>query len=264
MCFSSFNNANTNPKRGVTILVRSNLNPSLIFRCVEGNLIKIQCNFKGTSFDVIGLYGPNTDDPNFFKSKLLPCITHRPTIIAGDFNIKLKLYRDTSSTADNSHPRATKILSSIISSFRFKDVACEANDLQHTFFSTDKNHRPVSSRIDLFLIKGFLQEAIKKYNVIDSKLSDHKAIHMDLDPLEKEVRNKKQWILNSRLLKEPEINKKIESIIQEASHNLRAEQDIFLLVEYMLARIKTFCRGEGAKIAFNRKKQINKIESISR
>uniref|UniRef100_A0A0K2T890 Uncharacterized protein n=1 Tax=Lepeophtheirus salmonis TaxID=72036 RepID=A0A0K2T890_LEPSM len=67
---------------------------------------------------------------------------------------------------------------------------------RHTFFSIDKNSVLLSSRINLFLIKGFPKDSIMSYDVLDTKLSDHKTIQLILNPQLKELKSKSPWILN--------------------------------------------------------------------
>ncbi|CAB4061759.1 unnamed protein product [Lepeophtheirus salmonis] len=97
------------------------------------------------------------------------------------------------------------------------DVGCEMSNFDPTFFTTDKNNKSVSSRIDLLMIKSFLRDAVKTYNVIHTKLLDHEAVEMVMDPQSKEIRIKKKWILNSNIMNYPEVNDRIRSTIDDVS-----------------------------------------------
>ncbi|CAB4056312.1 unnamed protein product [Lepeophtheirus salmonis] len=55
-------------------------------------------------FDVIGVYGPNKDNLYFFKANLFSIISKVRTIIGGDFNIKLNIYKDCQPGSVNDHP----------------------------------------------------------------------------------------------------------------------------------------------------------------
>ncbi|QQP51719.1 Hypothetical protein FKW44_013156, partial [Caligus rogercresseyi] len=110
-------------------------------RCSNGTLLNINCKSKDGHFDIIGIYGTNNDDTDFFNVKLSSIISHRPTIMAGDFNVKLKPRRDSNLDHICSNPRATKALISLISSFDFHDSADICQNYKHTFFSVDNFSR---------------------------------------------------------------------------------------------------------------------------
>ncbi|QQP40284.1 LINE-1 reverse transcriptase, partial [Caligus rogercresseyi] len=262
--FSSFNGTNTNPKRGVTLLIKKYLNPIVKFSCEEGNLIKVQCsNNSGRTFDVIGIYGPNNDDRDFYAKKLYAIVSNSPTIIGGDFNIKLKLSRDTTSKSTDTHPNSKKILRQIMSSFGFKDVGESMNNSDHTFFSTDKNHQPVSSRIDMFLVKGFGDKAISSYDVIDAKLSDHKAIQFKINVQLTEMRHKNNWILNSKVMENQDVDKSIKDIIEDTSNKLQIGDDVFSIVRSMMKKIKAICRMGGQTLVQKKHAHLNEVINIS-
>ncbi|QQP40788.1 Hypothetical protein FKW44_014948, partial [Caligus rogercresseyi] len=42
LSFSSFYQGNPYPKRGVTLLIKSTLNPKVQYRCAQGNIVKAQ------------------------------------------------------------------------------------------------------------------------------------------------------------------------------------------------------------------------------
>uniref|UniRef100_A0A0K2TPB7 Uncharacterized protein n=1 Tax=Lepeophtheirus salmonis TaxID=72036 RepID=A0A0K2TPB7_LEPSM len=172
--------------------------------------------------------------------------------------------RDTSSKVRNPNPRSAKILSSIVEPFGFMDVGCEMNNLEHTFFTTDKNNKSVSSRIDLLITKSFLSDAVKAYNVIITKLLDHNAVQMGMDPQSKEIQNKKKWVLNSNIMNDPEIDDRIRCIIEDVSTRIWNSEKIFLLVKSMLMRIKGICRRAGAIYAKRQQQAMKIIESISK
>ncbi|CAB4061758.1 unnamed protein product [Lepeophtheirus salmonis] len=97
-------------------------------------------------------------------------------VLGGNFNIKLKSSRDSKNNSAISKHRATKALSSIISSFKLIDTEEAAGNFSHTLFSVDKQMRPVSSRINLDFFKRFDKDALDLYKVIDTKISDHQRL----------------------------------------------------------------------------------------
>ncbi|QQP32476.1 Uncharacterized protein FKW44_024800, partial [Caligus rogercresseyi] len=162
-------------------------------------------------------------------------------------------------------PRATAALRSVITAYGFNDAADVVKNYDHTFFSVDKLSRPTSSRIDLFLFKGFKPSDIKDHRVIDTKLSDHRALFTKIGALlPSENKCKKLWKLNASLLECPEVNRNIIDVIETANSYIKSAEDVFSVVEKMFNKIRCICRQAGARKAEKQKRNLNQIENTSK
>jgi len=77
-------------RRGVGMLISNHLNFDLLqdFHDVDENILGLHCNINGAEMLMICIYGPNTDNLDFFanlKDLILP-LRHLPVIIGGDWN----------------------------------------------------------------------------------------------------------------------------------------------------------------------------------
>lgn len=62
--------------------------------------------FHSTPVTLLNIYGPNNDDPEFFKKvlNLIPDVSSTNLIIGGDFNLVLDTYLDRSSSQNFPRP----------------------------------------------------------------------------------------------------------------------------------------------------------------
>ena len=86
-CF--FNNYSSQ-SRGVAIFINSLLDIKIIseYKDSNGNLLILNCIIFGKRITLVNLYGPNKDNPDFFKVILnkIKC-SDSFTIMGGDFNL---------------------------------------------------------------------------------------------------------------------------------------------------------------------------------
>ncbi len=99
-----FSSTYNSKHRGVSILVGKNIplihNSSVIDP--EGRFIIINVSLYHSTFTLANIYGPNSDDPNFFHCFF--SLLHDTTniILGGDFNTVINPSTDRSSVLDNS------------------------------------------------------------------------------------------------------------------------------------------------------------------
>jgi exonuclease III len=198
-------------KRGVGILIKTNLNCTVTREHCDnkGNILGLKVIVDNNSLLLLGIYGPNTNDPEFFNK--LQCILNdnrgTPTIIAGDWNL-------TYSTDDNdSNIDVINMLSppSIPRSKSLADI-CESHVLTDPYralhpYKRDYTYVPRSgktnrSRIDFFIISEFLVHLVNFCDIsasLDTFLFDHKSIHLSFMRPKKTPNN----IINQKIFSHP-------------------------------------------------------------
>lgn len=106
----------TSQARGVMTLIHSSV-PFQVINVIKdkfGRYLIIQGSLLSVTLNLINIYGPNTDEPNFFfyKSISHSCIPLRRvyTVIAEDWNCKVDPTKDRSTGADPTHNRSRKTI----------------------------------------------------------------------------------------------------------------------------------------------------------
>ena len=160
-----FFNHFTSQSRGVAIFINNKIDFQLNseFKDENGNLLILNCNIYGKTLNLVNLYGPNKDDPYFFK---LINNTIRKSdnqaIIAGDFNLILNPDIDCFDYVNNNHhPKARDEVLYLINDNDLVDCWRDSNieTKQYTWFKKNTNKK---ARLDFFLISNTLMIIVKK------------------------------------------------------------------------------------------------------
>ena len=106
--FSSYNSQS----RGVAILIRKNLPIKILdhFSDTNGNISAILVEIEGKTILIEGIYGPNTDSPEFYSNEVFQRIqTWNPSyaIYTGNWKIALNPDMDTKDYIHSNNPRAS-------------------------------------------------------------------------------------------------------------------------------------------------------------
>ena len=112
--------------RGVAILIRKNFDFNVhdVTKDDVGNLLWVQfttCNMK---FNLLNIYGPNTDSPEFFTSieKALSKSTADYNIVCGDFNLVLDPLKDSFNYININNPRSGKKVVELMENCALTDI----------------------------------------------------------------------------------------------------------------------------------------------
>jgi len=186
----------TKNKRGTGILLKDSLNTSNlnIFKDETENILGINLTIDGHSLNLASIYGPNNDDPIFFRdlSRFLQLYPDSPSIVGGDWNATL--------STDNSPDKIDTFgMASPPSIFRSHCISeiCDTHSLTDPFRVLypdlrDFTYRPRSrnanrSRLDYFLISDALINNIKCCKInpsLTTELFDHKAVKLYINKIE--------------------------------------------------------------------------------
>ena len=116
----------TNVARGVAILMSNNFKYKVgtFEHDKEGNMIILDLIISDIKIQLINIYGPNTDNPQFFSNiKHFLCDHEQDYIIwCGDFNISINPTLDCYNYATINNPRSRKTLLEVIDEFNLIDV----------------------------------------------------------------------------------------------------------------------------------------------
>lgn len=95
--------------RGTAILIRRGVPFKHLSTIADkdGRYVMVVGEFHSTPVTLLNIYGPNNDDPEFFKKvlNLIPDVSSTNLIIGGDFNLVLDTYLDRSSHRGWNFPR---------------------------------------------------------------------------------------------------------------------------------------------------------------
>ena len=229
--------ATNKPFRGIAMCVHRRLDPEIAETDEENaNYLAIIINANGKKIGIIGIYGPNNDDPKFYRDTLNKVLTNLvlktdELIIAGDFNISLSDsigYLGKSSYKKEALAECVRIcnLKDVV---EFKEKKCDIKPM--TYIHTTKNE---SANKDTYPLKAARLDGI--YTTIDPSgvdimigkfyPSDHASIRAEF-PENKESR-KKVWKLNVKQLQDEKLIerwKKIAGNLTEANESLREKLD---------------------------------------
>lgn len=152
------------------------------------------------TWNLVSIYGPNKDDPSFFRNIFLDLSTMNGFfILGGDLNCVLNPTIDRSMGCDMGKTQTRELLKQFIEDLNLVDVWRERNpDKNHysCYSSAHKSH----SRIDYFIISRELLPKVSEcwYNGI--MISDH-AVSLKIQ-IDKIVHSPPNWRFQARWLQD--------------------------------------------------------------
>ena len=211
--FSSFDSQS----RGVAMFIKKDLPIKILdeFSDKNGNLLGILIEYDAKKILLEGIYGPNTDSPDFFESEVFEKLQDwnpHHAIFTGDWNLILDKNLDTLNYQSIGNPRAQNTLISKINEHKLIDIYRELNPTERKFsWKQWGSHK--YGRLDYFLISSSLLPYIKNANISPGSYSDHYPITLDID-FSKFQRGKGFWKFNNSLLTDPSYSDLIKNTIK--------------------------------------------------
>lgn len=173
----------TSKARGVAILFRKNIPFRLDSMVTDpnGRYIMITGNIHSFPVTLLNVYGPNTDDPKFFREvfDLIPDLSTTNLIMGGDFNCYLDPYLDRLSSRIPPAIASVQMLNNLIKSRNMVDIwrLQHPTDKDYSFFShVHKSY----TRIDYFLVDAKLVSNIDQTKYHNILISDHSPVSLEL------------------------------------------------------------------------------------
>lgn len=206
--------------RGVMILFWRALDYTVsnIYKDPQGRAIILEILIQKTSYLLVNVYAPNSDDPDFFitLSQKIEHFDNRNIIWGGDFSLVLNVDIDRYNSKTN-NKKAQAILQAYIAEANLVDVWRIKNPDARLY--TFIQNRPLAlSRIDYFLIADGLLPQVSKCNIVSTPLTDHSLITLEITIAEQK-RGPGLWKFNSSYLANLEflndLNKIIDATIKD-------------------------------------------------
>ena len=202
----------TSNSKGVAVLIKKKAPVKIgkVNRDEFGRTVMCEITFKKYHFNLVALYAPNRDDPEFFVQVFTKLTEFEKTtginekIIVGDFNLVMDIEKDE----QGGRPFVTHSLSQellktymeeegVIDVWRFR----KPDKIRMTWKTL--NPQPIFERLDMILLSANLVAGVGGKGISPSYLSDHDIPWITLTTND-EVKGKGFWRLNNSLLSDPE------------------------------------------------------------
>ena len=224
-----FSNLSTQ-SRGVAIFINNNFE----FKCINcerdqsGNLLILNSKIMNHEITLICIYGPNRDDPEFFKhikDKILHL--NSPCIVVGDFNLVLNPNIDYYNYLNINNIKARDIVLEMMLECNLIDCWREQNieERKYTWFRRNPTKK---ARLDFFLTSDTLFTDLTDCKIESGYRTDHSLISLDIQ-FGKFKKGNSYWKFNNSLLKDKEyvthIKTLINEVIQQYSCNIQNSRE---------------------------------------
>lgn len=210
--FSNF----SSQSRGVAIMFNNNFEFQVhkIHKDETGNKLILDITLEGKRLTLINIYGPNKDNPNFYK-EILSFIkeTNNPVIIAGDFNLILDSEYDAKDYININNPKARDEVLNLMIECNLVDCWRELH-LEVYQYTWRKKNTDKQARLDYFLISESLFMDVVETKIMPGYKTDHSLVFIEFD-FGKFTRGKSFWKFNNSLLKDKKYVEEIKKTIED-------------------------------------------------
>ena len=204
--------------RGTAILVHPTIDIKVdkVSTDGEGRLICCKMEYENKNIVMGNVYAPNQDSPEFFEEVIRNIDSFEDNdmvILGGDFNLVMNPELDRYESCLNNE-RSCKILQEYLNRAKM----CDAWRLTHpegrryTWHRFNRDHRPSSSRIDMFFISECFADCIQKCEIETGYLTDHSLVTLEIR-IDNFTRGPGIWRLNNKHLDDPEYCALVERTI---------------------------------------------------
>ena len=188
---------------GVIILLNNNFEYSILdsFQDGEGNILQLLINFGTFKLNLINIYAPNKDNPNFF-SKIVELAQNENAdhvMICGDYNLVLNPSIDCQNYTSINNPQARQKVLQMINDLDLIDsFRCLNKNVKR--FSWRKKNPLKQGRLDYFLTSNTMLDMVDSCDIKPSYRSDHSIIEINIC-ISSFVIGRGTWKMNNSLLK---------------------------------------------------------------
>ena len=175
-CF--FSNFASN-SRGVAVLLNNNFECKVqrVEKDDNGNMLILDIQIEDSIITLINIYGPNRDDPEFYKCILQKINdTENQVIIAGNFNLILNPDEDAVNYVNINNPKAREEVLNMIIETNLVDVWKELN-LEKQQFTWRRKATNQRARLDYFLISASLFTSVEEAKILPGYKTDHSLLY---------------------------------------------------------------------------------------
>ena len=242
---------------------------------MDGNFLHLLLKISSFKLNLMTIYGPNNDNPNFFKhlQKTIDNNDADYTVVCGDFNLVLNPLIDSKNYKQINNPKARTSVLNLMESYGLIDIFRYLNPNTRRYSWRKKN--PLKqARLDFYILSSHMCDIIKSCDIKVGYRSDHSRVDLEI-LLSNFTRGRGLWKFNNSLLKNKNYVDLINRVIEEETIKyavpvydysflknycnykdivFKEESDTFL--EMLLMRI----RGESIKFATAFKKKTDAKE----
>ena len=221
---------------------------------------------------LVNVYGPNNDDPNFYKAIKDKC-EDKQCIMGGDWNVVLDTEKDCFNYKHINNPKARDQILENIETLHLTDIWRAFNIDENRY--TWRRKSPIKqAHLDYFLISEYLFEDVQDCVIEAGYRSDHSLVMLTLGSLRQKQRNS-FWKFNNSLLKDKEYGKVIKETITKIkqqymiplynSENINdiphSELQFYISDQLWFETLLMEIRGKTISYASFRKKQTREKEN---
>ena len=215
--FNSF----TSQSRGIAIFLNNNFDYKVHNKLddTSGNFLALDITFSNTRVSLVVIYGPNEDDPQFYKmvSEAISNLENDNVIMVGDFNLVINPEKDYHNYLHINNSKARETVLEIISAHNLSDVYREIYP-EKIRYTWRKPNPLKQARLDFFLISNSLLNMVQANDILASYKSDHSPVVLSLK-LDNFTHGKGLWKFNNSLLHDYEYIKIINRTILQVKEN---------------------------------------------
>lgn len=170
----------TSGARGVMTLIHKSIPIQVekVIKDTAGRYIILQGVMFSEKINLINVYGPNDDNPSFYKYLFL-LVANLPGqyFIGGDMNCTLDSFKDRSTGIDNTHTKSRAVLHNFMKDLNLLDIWRHFNPGKVSY-SCYSGAYQTYARIDYFLISAHILNRIDDVLYHSIVISDHAAVEL--------------------------------------------------------------------------------------
>ena len=264
-----FSSHGTNHSCGVMVLVRSDLDFNLKYVevDVQGRYVLVEADVQGSNFLFVNVYAPNkVQEQCLFFNNLNKIIENfvvdkeqKKIVIGGDFNIALDSDLDCSG-GNPSKKDSVKNIQDLCLDYDLVDIWRIRNPETKRFTWRQKNPL-VQRRLDYWLISDVCQEDIEKSDIISSINSDHSAIVLHFNNIDRQKHGPSFWKFNASLVEDADYVKLLNESLPIWLDEFKDITDKRILWDLIKYRIRQVSINYSKEKARKRRKKITDIEA---
>ena len=246
----------TTESRGVAILFPGHLDITVSQQLADdnGRYVLLDCIIEGSRFIFVNIYAPTknhvAEQCEFLANlkQTMEPFSGENVLVGGDFNTVLDPTIDKKGGRQEPISQYMIDLTELIEDYQLVDIWRQRNPKSELFTFHTRGGELIQSRLDFWLLSGFLSPFVKHCEIRPSIKTDHSMITMQL---EGELWNKRGsgfWKFNSSLLHDQHYVDLVKLILHESLERHNNLEDKGLLWDTIKCEIR------GMTITFSKRK----------
>ena len=251
--------------RGVAILFKNTFDFKIHDEYIDtnGNFIILDISVQDYRFNLVALYGPNEDKPEFFQTLNTKIHLYQNTssILVGDWNVVQDYKNDTLNYRGENNPKSKQAVKDMMIDLDIIDIW----RVQHPDLYRYSWRGPFKkqARLDYFCVSSDFEAFVVTSDIGISYRSDHSPVSIELKFIN-QVRGQGTWKFNNSLLKYPDFVDNVKQLIRDVTFEYEVDSnedpeeiDKRFVIDYQLfwETVKMKIRGLAISCASFHKKR---------